>query len=137
MSNVQTVRKIYEAFGRGDVPALLELLAEDVEWESWTDNSAQRAGVPWFEPKRGRESVAEFFALVGGWEIRSFDVVAILDGGDKVAAEIVIDAVPAGGNGYRDEEMHLWDFNEDGLVTRMRHYSDTAKHMNAAGLARQ
>ena len=30
MSNLDTVRTIYEAFGRGDVPTLLNLLADDV-----------------------------------------------------------------------------------------------------------
>ena len=47
MSNVATVQKIYEAFGKGDVPAILAVLADDVEWESWEDNSSVKAGVPW------------------------------------------------------------------------------------------
>jgi uncharacterized protein len=134
MSNAQTVQEIYEAFGRGDIPAVLERLAEDVQWESWSDNSAQHVGVPWYELRKGRDGVAAFFAMVGDWEIREFSVVAIMDGGDKVSAEIVMDAVPAGGEPYRDEEMHLWDFNEEGLVTRLRHYADTAKHIAAARL---
>ena len=33
MGTVETVQRIYEAFGAGDVPAMLELLADDVEWE--------------------------------------------------------------------------------------------------------
>jgi ketosteroid isomerase-like protein len=135
MSNLQTVQELYEAFGRGDIPAMLERLAEDVQWESWADNSSQRAGVPWFEERRGREGVAEFFAMVGGWEIREFSVLALMEGPGKVAAEIVMDAVPAGGEHFRDEEMHLWDFNDEGLITRLRHYTDTAKHMRAARLA--
>jgi ketosteroid isomerase-like protein len=36
-----------------------------------------------------------------------------------------------GGGHYRDEEMHLWTFNEDGKVTRLRHNTDTAKHIAA------
>src|SRR4051794_1299431 len=70
MSNAKTVQKLYEAFGRGDMPAILEMLAEDVQWESWSDNSAQNAGVPWFELKQGRDGVLEFFQMVGGWEVR-------------------------------------------------------------------
>jgi ketosteroid isomerase-like protein len=27
--------------------------------------------------------------------------------------------------------MHLWTFNEDGKVRRLRHYTDTAKHIAA------
>lgn len=33
MSPIETVRQIYAAFGRGDVPAILACLAEDVDWE--------------------------------------------------------------------------------------------------------
>jgi ketosteroid isomerase-like protein len=40
-----------------------------------------------------------------------------------------------GGEPYRDEEIHLWDFNDEGLITRLRHYTDTAKQMRAAGVA--
>jgi ketosteroid isomerase-like protein len=31
--NVRTIAAIYEALGRGDVPAILERMADDVEWE--------------------------------------------------------------------------------------------------------
>src|SRR4051794_1981806 len=31
--NLDTVRGAYEAFGRGDVPGVLETLADDIAWE--------------------------------------------------------------------------------------------------------
>jgi hypothetical protein len=31
--------------------------------------------------------------------------------------------------------MHLFDFDDEGRIRRLRHYTDTAKHMKAAGLA--
>ncbi len=46
MSNLATIQGIYEAFGKGDVPAILEVLDERVEWEAWENNSAVNAGVP-------------------------------------------------------------------------------------------
>ena len=40
--------------------------------------------------------------------------------------------VPAWGGGrYRDEEIHLWTFDNAGKVVRLRHYTDTAKHIAA------
>ena len=45
MSNIGTVREIYEAFGRGDVPAILNKLDDNIEWE--TQNPV--AGVPWLQ----------------------------------------------------------------------------------------
>ena len=40
MSALQTVQKIYEDFGSGNIPAILESLSNDVQWESWSDNFA-------------------------------------------------------------------------------------------------
>jgi ketosteroid isomerase-like protein len=131
--NLAAVQRIYEAFGKGDVPAILDELAEDVAWEQWADNQAQKAGVPWFAPRSGRDGAAEFFALVGGWEIRDFQLLSMMAGGDQVAVEFVMEAIPAGGTHFRDEEMHLWTFDEHGKVARLRHYTDTAKHIAAAG----
>jgi ketosteroid isomerase-like protein len=135
MSNVDTVRLMYEAFGRGDVPAILERQAEDVVWETWdNDNSAQDAGVPWVQQRRGREGVAEFFqVLVDGLEFHSFEPRNLLEGGNQVAATISFDATAkATGERFQDEEIHLWTFDGDGKVSGMRHYMDTAKHIKAA-----
>ena len=43
---------------RGDIRAVLGMLAEDVRWEDWADNFAQRADVPWLRRRGGRESVS-------------------------------------------------------------------------------
>ncbi|HEY4575304.1 MAG TPA: DUF4440 domain-containing protein, partial [Thermoanaerobaculia bacterium] len=59
--HLATVTAIYEAFGRGDIPGLLEHVSDDVEWEAWADNTAQKAGVGWMVPRRGKAGVAEFF----------------------------------------------------------------------------
>jgi ketosteroid isomerase-like protein len=131
--NLATTQGIYEAFGKGDMPGLLGALAEDVAWEQWGENHAQRAGVPWLEERRGRDGAGEFFGLVAGWEIHDFQVLSMLAGGEKVAVEILMDATPAGGSRFRDEELHVWTFGADGKVTQMRHYVDTAKHIAAAG----
>jgi ketosteroid isomerase-like protein len=135
MTNVQTVQEIYAAFGRGDVPSILDRCAENVAWEAWADNTAQQAGVDHLAPRQGRAGVAEFFGIVGSFKVTDFQVLALLDGGDKVGAEVVIDAELPNGNRFRDEELHLWSFDADGKVSRMRHYVDTAKHMAAAGVS--
>ena len=126
--HVQTVQAIYEAFGRGDIEAILERLAPDVAWEAWEDNHAQRAGVGHLQARIGRENVPEFFAEVAKLDVRDFKVLDLLAGERQVAAEVRIETAR-----FSDEEMHLWTFGEDGLVTRFRHYTDTAKHI--AGVA--
>jgi ketosteroid isomerase-like protein len=128
-SNIEVVAGIYEAFGRGDVPAILARLADDVAWESWTDNSAQRAGVPWMVERRGRAAVQEFFGALQNLHFNVFAVVSIFGSGNQVCAEVVLDATPSEGTRFRDEEIHLWNFDETGHVVRFRHYIDTAKHI--------
>jgi ketosteroid isomerase-like protein len=133
MTPLEIVQQIYQNFGSGNIPAILETLSDDVQWESWADNFAQKAAVPWLAPRRGKAGAAAFFELVGKFEIHEFKVLSIMAGDRQVAAEFVIDATPPGAGRYRDEEIHLWTFGADGKVTRLRHYTDTAKHIAAAG----
>jgi hypothetical protein len=56
MTNVQTVQAVYEAFGRGDVPAILDHLADDVAW----DQDAAAYGVPINEPGTGKAHALRF-----------------------------------------------------------------------------
>jgi ketosteroid isomerase-like protein len=131
-TNAATVAGIYEAFGRGDLPAILDALADDVVWEPWADNTAQREGVSHLQPRRGPHQVAEFFALLSGWTVNDFRVLDVIGTGRQVAAEIATDfSLPDGGR-FADEELHLWTFDDTGRVIRMRHYVDTAKHITAA-----
>jgi ketosteroid isomerase-like protein len=134
-ANAAVVQEIYDAFGRGDVPAILERLAPDVSWERWEHgNGGQDAGVPWLAERHGRDDVAEFFAGLGALEFHAFAPVAMLSGDDHVAAIIELDAtVLATGRRLRDREIHVWRFGADGLVTEFRHHVDTAKHAAAAG----
>jgi ketosteroid isomerase-like protein len=131
-SHVETIQQLYAAFGRGDVPAILELVSEDVRWEHWADSFLHRAGVPWLTPRSGREGVREFFQIIATFDVSEFQVLDVMAGERQVVAEIVIDASTPDGGRYRDEELHLWTFDETGRICRMRHYVDTAKHIAAA-----
>lgn len=133
-NNVATVNSIYEAFAKGDIPTIIDCLADNVQWEQWADNWAQKAGVPWMQARKGKDGAFEFFSIVvGELSIKDFRVLSIMGNENEVAAEFIIEAdVPATGGHYRDEEMHLWTFDEQGKVIRLRHYTDTAKHIAAA-----
>jgi ketosteroid isomerase-like protein len=132
-ANLAKTQELYAAFGSGDVPTILDAVADDVRWEEWADNFAQRAGLDHFAPGIGRDAVAAFFDVVATMEIQSFEVLGMMAGGDQVAVEIEIDVRLAGGGRYRDQEIHLWTFDDEGRVSRLRHYTDTAKHIAAAG----
>ncbi len=78
--NLETVQAIYQAFGAGDIPALVERLTPDVEW-TWHGP----ASVPFAGTFRGRDGVVEFLGRVGAHvEIRAFEPHTMLPGEDHV-----------------------------------------------------
>ncbi len=132
ITGTAAVAAIYEAFGRGDVPTILSLLADDVAWDAdWADNWGQRAGLAHLTARHGHAGVTEFFRVVGGYTLHEFGVLDLLASDRQVVAEVVIDLETPDGGRYRDEELHLWRFGPDGRVSALRHYVDTAKHVAA------
>lgn len=131
--NLETVNAIYQAFGEGNVPAILARLREDVRWEDFADNQAQAAGVPWMARLDGRENVVQFFSILGGWQFHEFRVLSVMAGGNKVAVEVEVDAtIPDPDRRFREQEMHLWTFDDSGQVVSFRHYMDTARQIALA-----
>ena len=53
---------IYDAFGKGDVPAILDQLTDDVDWAAEASSDA----VPWYGMRKGKDEVAGFFEAIGG-----------------------------------------------------------------------
>ncbi|HXG58001.1 MAG TPA: nuclear transport factor 2 family protein [Thermoanaerobaculia bacterium] len=129
MSHIDTVREIYAAFGRGDVPAILERLGDDVEWEY----GATPTDVPWLQPRRGRAGAAAFFQSLAAIDIETFVLKAIMGDGDTVVGLVDLQAtVRSSGKKLREEdEVHLWHFGPDGKVSRFRHRVDTYQHVQA------
>lgn len=122
MSHVATVQEIYDAFGRGDVPVILDHLADDVAW----DEDAPAYGVPFYEPGSGKEHARRFFEIVEEeLEFVRFEPLNFLTGGDQVGVPIRIEArVNATGKTFQALEVHLWTFDGDGKVTRFFHCID-------------
>jgi len=129
------VQEFYAAFARGDVESIVKGLHPHVAWEAWTvDNYAQKARVPWLQPHNTRESVREFFSILGGFTWIDFRVLSLMSGGNQVAAEVHAEWKSPSGFHVKEEEMHLWTLNDQGQIVRFRHYLDTAKHIAAAGV---
>ena len=124
MSPIDTVREIYAAFGRGDVPAILARLADDVQWEYATPPNP----VPWLQPLQGRAQVPRFFdALFSHLDIQRFEVKHLLADGPLVVGVVDLEAV-ARGTGRRlveIDEVHLFHLDPQGRVARFRHRADS------------
>jgi uncharacterized protein len=77
--SLQVVKEGYAAFSRGDIPGLLALMAEDVEWQ------IPGAGLPLAGTYRGRDGVANFFQkLAADSEILDFQPREFIAEGDRV-----------------------------------------------------
>jgi len=129
VNHVETVRSIYAAFGRQDVPAILERLAPDVDWEyAYRDE-----GIPWLSPRKGREGALAFLQSLSALQLTKFDVQHVLGDGNLVVAVINVEGVvvPTGQRIVEENEVHLWFFNERGLAQRFRHVADTLQHWRA------
>ncbi|MCC7010108.1 MAG: nuclear transport factor 2 family protein [Acidobacteria bacterium] len=123
MSHAETVKAIYQAFGQGDVPAILERLAEDVEWEYGAGESAP----PWLTLRRGRSSIVGFFESLGALDIHRFEPKRFLEDGPLVVAVLDFECTvrQTGRRIVEEDQIHLWHFDSAGRVARFRHRTDT------------
>ena len=129
MSNIETVQTLYAAFGRGDVPSILQLLSTDVAWE----NAGDHTDVPWLEPRRGRAEVALFFEALEHLQVHHFAPKAFLVSGDLVIV-LVDEEVTVRRTGKRlseSDQVHLWTFDASGRIVRHRQRLDTHQHWRA------
>ena len=126
-TNVDVVRETYEAVGRGDIPALLGLLTDDVEWTF----QGPRA-IPYAGTRRGREGVAGFFSLVEqNLVFERFVPREFVSRGDTV---IVLgferSLVKPTGRTFEQEWAHVYRLRE-GKVAEFLALEDTAAHLAA------
>ena len=120
--NVEIIRRGYEAFGRGDLNALLDLFDDDIEWTAPGPPELPTAGT-----RRGRAQVAEFFNAIGQtWEIQRFDPHTFIAQGDHVV--VVGDdtaRVKATGKVLDTPWVHVFTMR-GGKVVRFQEFLDTA-----------
>ena len=124
MSHADTIRSMYEAFGRGDINAILEPLAQDVQW----DCDRAPNDVPWLQPLRGRNEVPKFFAaLRDHLDLRRFEPKLILESGNTVLVLYEVEAY-ARSTGRRIPESqaaHVWQFDQAGRVSSYKNAVDS------------
>ncbi len=122
--NLETIKAMYEAFGRGDVEAILELVTDDVDWS--TDAAVESA--PWYGPRQGKAGVRSFFEAIGQTgPVTEFAPLSFAtnDDGDVMVFIRYAFTVTATGKGGEMHLHHYWKFR-DGKVCFVRSSEDTA-----------
>ncbi|HEV8575149.1 MAG TPA: nuclear transport factor 2 family protein [Dehalococcoidia bacterium] len=128
MSNVDTVKQIYEAFGRGDIPAIIDKLDANVEWDTDYDSPA----APWLQPRRGAANIPGFFESLAPLAFTKFEPHTFGADGNRVVAVIHVELDSKGKHYIIPNEGHYWVFNDQGKVTKFQHLTDTALHWRVA-----
>ena len=125
-NNVEIARSSYEAFARGDLPAVLDLFATDVEWHA-------AEGLPWGGVHKGRDAVAQdvFGALMAAFDGFTLTQEHYIDGGDFVVVLGRYSATARQTGKPLDAAFaHVWEL-EGGQLRRYHHYTDTLKFHEA------
>lgn len=119
MSNVDTAQAAYEAFSRGDLPALQKSFAEDGVWVTSDE-------LPLGGEVRGRDQIMANFAQIPNyWTSFSVEPEEFIDAGDYVVVRGTQRAANDKGS-FESPFLHLMKF-EDGKVVRGEFHSDSAK----------
>lgn len=128
--SVEVVRGAYDAFGRGDVPGVLDAMADDIKWY-------EAEGMPYGGLYHGGEAVVQnvFGPIVQ--DIPNFAVTPeeFIASGDTVA--VVVRYTGTGkdtGNELDLPVVHVWDVR-DGKLARFRQFADTAKFREVVSAA--
>ena len=124
--DMDTVRRAYDAFARGDLPALQQLLSADIEWRTTPD-------VPFLGNYRG---IDQFLAALNEWtepfDEMTTEVEEIIDAGDRA---IVRHRMRGRGTDSGVEvDLVLWQVVtvENGQLSRMHDYATREEAMTAA-----
>lgn len=120
MSNLNSVQKVYEAFAKGDIPAVLGFLTPDCAW-------TEAEGFPYGGTYHGPRAVLEGVFMRLGSEWNGFAAVPdeFIDGGDS----IVVLGKYSGtykrtGKSFEANFAHVWKV-KDGKAVRFIQYVDT------------
>lgn len=122
-TGVQVVQDLYMAFGRGDLPAILAVLDEEVDWFF----NGRSTDILYAGHYYGHEQMMGFFATVATTcNVLAFGPHEILACGEHVVSmgsERV--QVKATGCVFETEWLHLFTIR-GGKIVRLREYYDTA-----------
>jgi ketosteroid isomerase-like protein len=125
MSNLDTARSAYEAFGRGDLAALQESFADDAVWVTSDE-------LPLGGETRGRDEIIGNFAQIPNyWSSFSVEPEEFIDADDYVVVKGTQRAANDNGS-FESPFLHLMQFG-DGKVTRGEFYADSAKAAKLLG----
>ncbi len=123
---LDTIRNIYSAFARGDIPAVLAPLAQNVSW-------TEAEGFPYGGTYFGADAVLQnvFMKLGSEWDGYSAVSHELIGSGDIVIGlGDYSGTYKATGKSFKAPFVHVWRFAGDKIVSFVQH-TDTAVVLRA------
>jgi uncharacterized protein len=122
MTDGDNIRGLYDAFAKGDVPAVLGALDDNIEW---TEAEGFMYGGTYNGPNAVLENV--FMKLATEWEGFAVKLGKVVDGGD---GNVISTGTYSGkylktGKNTEVPFAHEWEL-KDGKIVRFRQHTDTA-----------
>jgi ketosteroid isomerase-like protein len=131
MSGVKMVSDLYEAFGRGDIPVVLDGMNPDIHWHEAEGNPYMPSGEPFVGPKAILEDL--FMKLGADWDGFMVHPNSFHDAGDVVVVEARYSGTHNETGKKLDAQVcHVWTL-KDGKVSRFQQYVDTAHLQEVMG----
>lgn len=125
-ANIAVVREFFEALQRGDLPAVVELVEEDVDWQSPVTRS-HPTEIPWSSIRRTKQEVGAFFKELGHMvKPEGFELCEVCNQDERVVVEGKNrGTVRKTGRTYEHDWVMVFTVRR-GRIVRFRHYYDTA-----------
>jgi uncharacterized protein len=120
MNNLNKIKSLYEAFAKGDIPSVFEILSSDIDW-------TEAEGFPYAGTYHGPKAILEGVFMRLGAEWTGFAAVPheFIDAGDTIVALGKYSGTyKATNKSFQADFAHVWKFRE-GKAVRFVQYVDT------------
>ncbi|WP_154221979.1 nuclear transport factor 2 family protein [Marinicella rhabdoformis] len=124
--NLATIKNVYQAFTTGDIPTVLSVLADDIEW-------TEALGGPYGGVFVGPQAILEnvFMKLGGDWECFTAEPHQFIEDGDTIVVLGSYNGThKTTGKSFEAPVAHVWQM-ADGMAVKFHQYTDTAVQLAA------
>ena len=122
--NIKIIQDVYDAFGRGDVAAVLDAVADDVDWAP----EAAGSGAPWYGQWHGKAEVVKFFEAFGtAMEVQEWTPLHYAGNDANVHAVVQMRARSRATGKPVTMNLHHFFTLRDGKIAYFRGTEDTAQ----------
>ncbi len=132
MSNVDLIKGLYAAFGRGEVPAVLGAMDPHIEWYEAEGNPYMPSGEALVGPD---EVLNKLFARLGvEWDGFTVHPNTYYDAGERVIVEgRYTGTFKETGKEANTQVCHIWEI-QNGKIKKFQQYVNTAELQEVMGV---